>query len=68
MVKGYLCMVLHGHLPYVRHPEHDNFLEEDWFYEAITETYIPLITMFERLSDELIPFRLTMSLTPTHAW
>lgn len=67
MHKGYLCMVLHGHLPFVRHPEHDDFLEEDWLYEAITETYIPLILMFERLSAENIPFRLTMSVTPTLA-
>ena len=57
--------MLHGHLPYVRHPEHENFLEEDWLYEAITETYIPLIRMFERLSRDQIHFRLTMSLTPT---
>ncbi|MFH0877104.1 MAG: 1,4-alpha-glucan branching protein domain-containing protein [Candidatus Omnitrophota bacterium] len=65
MVKGYLCLVLHGHLPYVRHPEHDDFLEEDWLFEAITETYIPLISMFERLAADKIPFRLTLSLTPT---
>ena len=32
---GYLCLVLHAHLPYVRHPEYDDFLEEDWLYEAI---------------------------------
>jgi 1,4-alpha-glucan branching enzyme len=67
MVKGYLCMVLHGHLPYVRHPEHEDFLEEDWFYEAITETYIPLIAMFERLERDKVNFRLTMSVTPTLA-
>lgn len=58
-------MVLHSHLPYVRHPEHENFLEEDWLYEAITETYIPLISMFEHLSRDQINFRLTMSVTPT---
>ena len=34
---GYLALVLHAHLPYVRHPEHPEFLEEDWLYEAITE-------------------------------
>lgn len=67
MVKGYLCMVLHGHLPYVRHPEHEDFLEEDWLYEAITETYIPLIEMFERLHQDKIHFRMTMSVTPTLA-
>ena len=62
--KGYLCMVLHGHLPYVRHPEHENFLEEAWFYEAITETYIPLISVFDKLVDQGIDFRLTMTLSP----
>ncbi|MBU1871291.1 MAG: DUF1957 domain-containing protein [Candidatus Omnitrophica bacterium] len=65
MNKGYLCLVLHGHLPFVRHPEHDYFLEEDWFYEAITETYIPLILVFEGLLRDKVDFRLTMSLSPT---
>jgi 1,4-alpha-glucan branching enzyme len=49
----------------VRHPEHEDFLEEDWLYEAITETYIPLINVFERLLDEKIDFRITMTLSPT---
>jgi len=65
MHKGYLCLVLHTHLPYVRHPEHEDFLEEDWLYEAITETYIPLILVFENLVNDKVDFRVTMSLTPT---
>ena len=65
MHKGYLTIVLHGHLPFVRHPEHEDFLEEDWLYEAITETYIPLILIFERLLDEKVDFRLTLTLSPT---
>ena len=67
MEKGYLALVLHAHLPYVRHPEHEDFLEEDWFYEAITETYIPLLKVFEGLVNDGVDFRLTMSLTPTLA-
>ena len=65
MNKGYLCFVLHTHLPYVRHPEYEDFLEEDWLYEAITETYIPLIMVFEKLVQDRVDFRLTMSLTPS---
>ncbi|MBD3314857.1 MAG: DUF1957 domain-containing protein [Chitinivibrionales bacterium] len=65
MEKGFLAIVLHAHLPYVRHPEHDYFLEEQWLYEAITETYIPLIHLFEGLEHDRVPFRVTMSLTPT---
>jgi 1,4-alpha-glucan branching enzyme len=64
MEKGYLCLVLHAHLPYVRHPEYKSFLEEDWLFEAITETYIPLIRVFQRLTDDRVPFRLTLSLSP----
>ncbi|MBI4845343.1 MAG: DUF1957 domain-containing protein [Candidatus Omnitrophica bacterium] len=65
MEKGYLCIVLHGHLPFVRHPEHENFLEEEWLYEAITETYIPLLVMFERLLADNVDFRVTIGLSPT---
>jgi 1,4-alpha-glucan branching enzyme len=61
---GYLNFVLHAHLPYVRHPEHARFLEEDWFFEAITETYIPLLQVFEALHRDGLPFKITMSLTP----
>jgi 1,4-alpha-glucan branching enzyme len=61
---GYLSLVLHAHLPFVRHPEHEDFLEEDWFYEAISETYIPLLWVLEGLVEEDIDFRLTLSLTP----
>ncbi len=65
MHKGYLCLVLHTHLPFVRHPEHDDFLEEDWLYEAITETYIPLLGVFEKLAEDGVDFRVTVSLTPS---
>ena len=63
--KGYLALVLHAHLPFVRHPEYEEFLEEDWFYEALTETYIPFIEVFDRCIEDGVDFRLTMSITPT---
>ncbi len=65
MEKGYLALVLHTHLPFVRHPEYDQFLEEDWLFEAITETYVPLINVFDGLVNNGVDFRITMSLTPT---
>ncbi|MCK5215782.1 MAG: DUF1957 domain-containing protein [Candidatus Omnitrophica bacterium] len=64
MPKGYVCLMLHAHLPFVRHPEEEYFLEENWFFEAITETYIPLIKVFEQLVEDGIDFRITMSMTP----
>lgn len=64
---GYLALVLHAHLPYVRHPEFDEFLEEDWLFEAITETYVPLVRVFDGLIRDSVEFRITMSITPTLA-
>lgn len=65
MEKGYLSFILHAHLPFVRHPEHESFLEESWFYEGITETYIPLIKMLDKLLEDGVDFALTISLSPT---
>lgn len=64
MPVGYWCPVLHAHLPYVRHPEYPEFLEEDWFFEAITETYVPLIRVLDGLLDDGVDYRLTMTLSP----
>ena len=66
-VQGALSLVLHAHLPYVRHGDDPDFLEEDWLYEAIFETYVPLLEMMDRLADEGVPFRLAMTLSPTLA-
>lgn len=60
-----IAFLLHAHLPFVRHPEHDHFLEEDWLFEAITETYLPLLDVFFRLVEERVPFRIAMTVTPT---
>src|SRR5580658_4052916 len=64
-MQGYLSIVLHAHLPFVRHPEHEKFLEESWLFEAVTETYIPLIQTFENWQRDGINARLTLSLSPT---
>jgi len=64
MTKGALAIVLHAHLPYVRHPEYPEFLEEDWLYEAITETYLPLLEVFDNCVEDGVKFRLTLTLTP----
>lgn len=63
-IKGYVSFVLHAHLPFIHHPESEDYLEEQWLFEAISETYIPLILNFQKLVDEKVDFRFTMSLTP----
>lgn len=64
MAQGYFVLVLHAHLPYVRHVDRDDYLEERWLFEAITETYVPLLDVFLRLANDGVPFCLTLSLSP----
>ena len=65
MHQGSLALLLHAHLPWVRHPEHEEFFEEDWLFEAIAETYLPLLRMLRQHVTEGIPTRLTFTMTPT---
>ncbi|MGB9457324.1 MAG: glycogen synthase GlgA [Bryobacteraceae bacterium] len=67
MEQGYLAIVLHAHLPYVHHPEHEDALEENWLFEAITETYVPVFLVLEELLEDDIDFRLTFSVSATLA-
>ena len=62
--KGYVSFVLHAHLPFIHHPESEDYLEEQWLFEAISETYIPLLLSFQKLVEEKVDFRITMSMTP----
>jgi 1,4-alpha-glucan branching enzyme len=63
MATGYLALVLHAHLPFVRHPEDPTVMEEQWLYEAITGTYLPLLQVFEGLHADGVPYRCTVSLS-----
>ena len=65
MPNGLFSLVLHAHLPFVRHPEHAEFLEEDWLFEAVTEVYLPLLDTLARLRDEGVRARLALSISPT---
>lgn len=64
MPTGYFSLILHAHLPFVRHPEYPEFLEEDWLYEAITEVYLPLIFIFQNLHEAGAKPRLAMNISP----
>ncbi len=59
-----VAIVLHAHLPDCRRPARPASLEESWFFEAMTGTYLPLIGVFERLAREGARARITLSLSP----
>ncbi len=63
-MSGFWTLVLHSHLPYVHHPGYEYFLEEHWLFEAISETYIPLLMTLKELERENVYTRITTSVTP----
>lgn len=65
MQRSHILFMLHAHLPFVRHPEYPSFLEENWLFEAISETYLPLLRVMDRLEGEGVPFKISMSISPT---
>ena len=58
-------LILHAHQPYVRHLEYEKFLEEDWLYESLNETYIPLLRMLNTLDSDGVNFKLSICFSPT---
>lgn len=61
---GTVAIVLHTHLPYIHHPEYEDFLEEDWLFEALAECYLPILFVMRDLRRDGVPFRLSFSMTP----
>jgi len=61
---GNIAFVLHAHLPYVRKNE-KNSLEEDWLFQAILESYLPLLQIMESAEKLNNNAKLTISLSPT---
>ena len=47
-MPGHFALILHAHLPFARHLEHEHFIEEEWLFKAITEAYIPLLRAMQR--------------------
>ncbi|AEF86009.1 glycoside hydrolase, family 57 [Treponema primitia ZAS-2] len=60
-----ISILLNLHKPFVRHPEASQALEEQWFFETLSDTCLPLLELFDRLDAEHIPFRMALALSPT---
>jgi 1,4-alpha-glucan branching enzyme len=65
LATGDLALVLHAHLPYV-HSSEPGSLEEDWYFQALLECYLPLLEVLEAAAaDPQQRPRLSMGLSPT---
>jgi len=60
-----VSIVLAAHVPFMRHPERPGAPEERRFFEAVSETLLPLLEVLDRLERDRVPFRLGVSLSPT---
>jgi 1,4-alpha-glucan branching enzyme len=62
-MDGYVSLVLHSHMPYVR--KNGSFpVGEDWLYQVMSETYIPLLGMLAQLEGEALGECLALTMTP----
>ncbi len=70
---GYLLLHLHAHLPFIADPVNfsagetwrPNGYPQEWYPEAVRETYLPLLDLFETLNREGVDFKLSMDISPT---
>ncbi|MDO4540645.1 MAG: DUF1957 domain-containing protein [Syntrophomonadaceae bacterium] len=58
-----LLLVLHSHIPYVKRQGRWPF-GEVWLFEAMAETYIPLLRNWNRLQEEGLSAPVTISFSP----
>jgi 1,4-alpha-glucan branching enzyme len=65
MNRGSLLFVLHTHLPYVKKPGAFFSHEENWFFEVLIDSYIPLFALLEDIEEEGVDYAITVSFTPS---
>lgn len=63
MTLGYFGLVLHGHIPYCKRSGTWPAGEE-WLFEAILETYIPMLNILRELKNNGINTAITINITP----
>ena len=62
-MHGYFSLVLHTHQPYVR--KNGVFpVGEDWLYQVMADTYLPLLEMLAQLEHEGLTSCLAVTMTP----
>lgn len=65
MADTSLMLILDARLPFVRHPDSPGCVEESWFFNALSYTYLPLLRACTALETGGIPFKLAIAFAPT---
>jgi 1,4-alpha-glucan branching enzyme len=56
-------LILHAHLPFVRHPGQARMLEEDWFHEAFAGSHLQILGMLDHFARDGIHAPFTLGIT-----
>jgi 1,4-alpha-glucan branching enzyme len=67
MAQKSLALTIIAHQGYIRHTDDDGaYLQQRAaFFSAISDTYLPLLRLFETLERDKVPFRAAMVFSPT---
>lgn len=63
--NAHVQFIFNAHLPFVRFPQYEDFLEERWFFEAMLEAYLPMISMLAGLKRDGIRYNCGWVISPT---
>jgi len=63
MTIGYFGLVLHGHIPWCK-KSGTWPAGEEWLFEAMAETYIPMLNILRELKENDIKTAITINITP----
>ena len=63
MTIGYFGLVLHGHIPWCK-KSGTWPAGEEWLFEAMAETYIPMLNILRELKENGIKTGITINITP----
>ena len=66
MSKGYFGLVLHGHIPWCK-KSGTWPAGEEWLFEAMLETYIPMLNVLRELKERNLKTAITVNITPVLA-
>lgn len=65
MPEKSLVFVLDAQMPFVRHPETPGRAEESRLFNALSDTWLPLLRACTSLESDGVPFKFALSIAPT---
>ena len=65
MSRKSIALTINCEKPFIRHIDDEHISQNNTLFNAISNTYLPLLNMFADLEAEGIPFKVNLILSPT---